>query len=256
MYIDLEQFMLFLLITLRMTGMFVTNPIFGRRNIPPVLGIGISLMIGAMLYSSMTFAPLPELNLLSFIFMALMEFSVGFAAGIVMQLFLAILIIGGEVIDMQLGLGMAKIFDPGTNASVSLTANMLNALFILVFFVTNNHLTLIYMTAQTFNIIPVGTVGISPAALYYLPNLFSSIMIFAIKLCIPLIVIEVIVTMVVGIIMRIIPQINIFVLSIQFKLIVGIFALFILVGPFMAYFENLLIICFERVQEVWLYFVV
>ena len=112
------------------------------------------------------------------------------------------------------------------------------------------------MTSQTFNIIPVGAVGLNRMALYYIPSLFSGIMIFAIKLCLPIVVIEIIVTMTVGIIMRIIPQINIFVLNIQFKLMIGLFALFVMVGPFIAYFENLIIICFERIQEAWLYFVI
>lgn len=255
MYIDLNVYMVFLLVMLRMTGMLVTNPIFGRRNVPSMVNVGLALVLAVCITTSMNFPALPELNLFNFLYMVVVELAVGMLAGFLIQLFFSVMIVGGEIIDMQLGLSMSKNFDPSTNTSISVTATMLNAMFILTFFLTNNHLTLIYMTAQTFNVIPLGTIGINPAVLYYIPSLFSSIMLFAIKLCLPIVVVEIIVTMAVGIIMRIIPQINIFVVNIQFKLLIGIFALVVLVAPMIAYLENLMAICFDRIQDAWKYFI-
>lgn len=254
MTIDLGRYLIFLMVMLRMTGLFVANPIFGRSNVPTYANIGLALFLAVLLTGSMDFAPLGDPSLLAFVLMAVRELAVGAVAGFVLRLFMSVMTIGGEIIDMQLGLSMAKNFDPGTNASVSLSATMYGAMFVLIFFVTNNHLTLIHMAAQTFRLIPLGATAFNPYALYYLPELFSSILIFAVKLCMPIVVVEIIVTLAAGIVMRIIPQINIFVLSIQFKLLIGFFALVVLVAPFTAYFENLLVLCFERVQEVWMYF--
>jgi flagellar biosynthetic protein FliR len=125
-------------------------------------------------------------------------------------------------------------------------------MFLLIFFTTDNHLTFIRLITITFDMLPVGNFAINPEFYIYLPELFSTILIFAIKLCLPVVVIELVVTMAVGIIMRIIPQINVFVVNIQFKLIIGIFSLILLVGPLVAYFGNVIQISFERLEEALL----
>jgi len=251
MYIDLNNALVFLLVMMRMTGMLVMNPIFGRRNIPTMLNMGFSFMLAIIITSALPFPTLPDPTLLNFAFMAIMELMVGFAAGFIVNLFLTVMIVGGSIVDMQMGLAMAQVFDPGTNASIPLSATIFNAMFILTFFITNNHLTFISMTAQTFNVIPLGTIGITSAALFYVPNLFSTILLFAAKMCLPIVVIQIITTLSVGVVMRIVPQINIFVLNIQLKLIIGIMVLFLLVTPFMAFMENIWQISFERIFDMW-----
>ena len=251
MYIDLNNALVFMMVMLRMTSMLVMNPIFGRRNIPTMVNMGLSFMLAVVITSSMPFPTLPDPTLLTFAFMAIMELMVGFTAGFIVNLFLTIMIVGGSVVDMQMGLAMAQVFDPGSNASIPLSATIFNAMFILTFFVTNNHLTFINMTAQTFNVIPLGVIGITPQALFYIPNLFSTIILFAVKLCLPIVVIQVITTLSVGVVMRIVPQINIFVLNIQIKLLLGIMALFLLVAPLMGFMENLWTISFERIVDMW-----
>ncbi len=255
MTIDLTNYLVFLLVLIRMTGMLITNPIFGRRNVPAMMNAGFALLLSILVVNTVPLTPLPDPNFLTFALMALKEFAVGFLAGQMMLMFLSILVVGGEIIDMQLAIGMAKIFDPGTNASISLTSTLFNSMYIMVFFATNNHLTLISLTAQTFRIIPLGIYTLNWNLLYYLPEFLSTIFIFAIKLCMPIMVIEIIVTMAVGIIMRVIPQINVFVVNIQFKLLIGFFALIILVIPFTAFFENMIVICTEQIQYVWQNFV-
>ncbi|MCL2579672.1 MAG: flagellar biosynthetic protein FliR [Oscillospiraceae bacterium] len=250
-YLDLTSALAFILVMLRMTGMMVFNPILGRANIPTQLSVGFAFILAILLTTTRSFPALPDPNLGNLIFMAVSEMLIGMAAGIIIRAISSALIIAGELIDMQMGIAMAKIFDPGTNASIALTANMFNIMFIFTFFITNNHLTFIYMVAQTFDIIPLGTLGISPAALYYLPNLISTVLLFAVKLALPIVVVELIVTMAVGVMMRIVPQISVFVVSIQLRLMIGIFALIVLVGPFMAFMENLWMVSFEHVIEIW-----
>jgi len=251
LFVDLNNAMVFVLVMIRMTGMMVLHPILGRNNIPTQLSVGFAFVLTILLTASLPFPVLPDPNLANLIFMAISEMLIGLAAGMISHLFFSVLIIAGELIDMQMGIAMAKIFEPGSNASVALTANMFNMMFILTFFVTNNHLTFIRLTAQTFDVIPLGTIGITLDALFYLPNLLSTILLFAIKLALPIVVVELIVTMAVGIMMRIVPQISVFVVSIQLRLIIGIFALVVLVGPFVAFMENLWYESFVRIGEMW-----
>jgi flagellar biosynthetic protein FliR len=252
MIIDVDQAMTFMLVMLRMTGMLLFNPILGRRNIPVMANAGLAFVLAALLMGVVTPAPVDDITIPALLLLVVKELFVGFVAGVLFQMILSILIVGGEVIDLQLGISMSKAFDPSTNASISVTAGLLNAMFLLIFFTTDNHLTFIRLITITFDILPVGDFAVNPEIYLFLPELFSTILVFAIKLCLPVVVIELVVTMAVGIIMRIIPQINVFVVNIQFKLIIGIFSLIILVGPLVAYFGNLIQISFEQLEEALL----
>ncbi len=254
MYINLDRYLVFLLVMMRMTGMLMFNPIFSRRNIPTMFNAALAFVLAITITSSTTFPTLPDINMYSFFYLTLKELAVGIFSGFVIQMFLSVLIIGGEIIDMQLGMSMSKLFDPSTNASISITSQLLNIMFYLGFFQANGHLTLIRMTAKTFDIIPLGELVFNRANFYAILELFSLIFLLSVKLCMPIIVMEVIITFAVGMIMRVIPQINVFVVNIQFKLLVGMLVMIIMVPAFAAFCENLLSICLENVQKIWLNF--
>lgn len=252
MTINLERYLVFLLVMLRMTGMLLFNPVFGRRSIPTLLNLGFALVLAVVLNGSVSFPNMPDINLYEFFYLALKELAVGMIAGLIVQMFLSMFVVAGEITDMQVGIGMAKMFDPATNASVSVSAQVFNVMFTVLFFLTGNHLTLIYMTSKTFDIIPLGALEFSRDIFLELPVFFSTILLYAIKLSLPVVVIEVIVTFAVGIIMRIVPQINVFVISIQLKLLVGILVMFTLVPAFCGFIENMIALCMDNIQRLWM----
>ncbi|WRS26680.1 flagellar biosynthetic protein FliR [Oscillospiraceae bacterium MB08-C2-2] len=253
MNINLDLVLLFVLITIRMLGMFVFSPIFGRTNVPTMVTAGASFFLGLLLVNVVAMPNLGDPNLLEFFLLVVKELAVGLLAGFVLRMFLSVLIVGGEILDMQIGVSMSKVFDPSSNSSVSLSATMLNILFILGFFTSNSHLTLIHMTALTFRVIPIGITGINWEVGQYLAELLSTVLLFAIQLCMPMVVLEVIVTMAVGIMMRVVPQINVFVVNIQLKLLVGFYSMIFLVPAFSAFIENMMAVCMEKIQLAWGY---
>lgn len=251
MSIDTANAVTFLLVMIRMTGMLVFNPILGRSNVPRQFLAGLALLLAVILTPGIPPADIENPHLLVMLVLSAKEMLFGILTGLVVRLFLSVIIIGGEIMDLQLGISMAKAFDPGTNASVSVTSSLLNVIFVIMFFVTNNHLTFISMTAQSLKILPVGTLSFNSGFYAYIPELFSQILVFAIKLCLPLAVIEIVVTVAVGIIMRVIPQINVFVINIQFKLLIGMFVLVTLVPALTGYMESLIYLSFDRIEEAW-----
>jgi flagellar biosynthetic protein FliR len=236
-----------------MTGMVMFNPILGRRNIPIMVQVGLSFVLGVALLGVV---PPPEViqpDLLAFLPFVAIELAIGMVTGLIMHMFLSIFVIGGDVMDMQMGLAMAKAFDPGSGAQISLSTQFLNIMFILIFFLTNSHLTLIRYAAISFRIIPVGAGRISADALYHVPEMMIVMFLFGIKLALPVLLVAVITTMSVGIVMRIVPQINIFVLQIQIKLALGVFMLFVMVPFFANFIETLIMHLYERIAESWMF---
>lgn len=251
MSINYDLGYLFLLVLMRMTGVFVIHPILGRSNVPSIARVGLSLGLTLAVYRTAPSPGLTDPTLLQLAPLIFKELIVGIVCAFLTHMFLSVLIVAGEMVDMQMGLGMAKAFDPGTNASISLSAQLFNILFVLGFFATNNHLTLIQMVAMSLRILPPGNFTLNMEAFYLIPQLLTSILLFAVKLCMPIVVIEIITTFAVGIIMRIIPQINVFVLNIQLKLGLGLIVLFLLMPTFSAFIENLLLISTEHIWTVW-----
>ncbi|MCL2056402.1 MAG: flagellar biosynthetic protein FliR [Oscillospiraceae bacterium] len=238
-----------MLIMLRMTGFLVLNPILGRRNIPSMVNAVLAFLLAFLLLDTVADPPIADPTFFQFALLAVRELFIGFAGGVLFQMFVSILIVGGEIIDLQQGISMAKAFDPTTNATVSISSNFFIIMYTLIFFTTGNHLTFIHLMSVTLRVLPVGDFALNLDGFFYMPELFSTILVFAMKLALPVVVIETIVSMAVGIIMRIIPQINVFVVNIQFKLFTGLLILVLLVGPVIGYFGNMIEISFEMLGD-------
>lgn len=106
---------LFLLIFVRMTGLFVIAPIFGR-NMPTYVKIGIALTTAILMASVVKVDHIIEINgYLLYAFYIIKEFIVGLVIGFVAYALFTSIYIAGQIIDMQIGFGMVNVFDPITN---------------------------------------------------------------------------------------------------------------------------------------------
>jgi len=209
------DFTLLLLVFMRMSGCIMFNPILGRKNIPVILKVGLTLMLSIFSYR---LVPTQTIEISSFIilFVSMMkELLIGYMVGYVIQLFLSIMPIAGESIDMQIGISMSKIYDPQSNVSMALSASFINAMFILIFFAVNGHLTLIQIFTKLCVLVPYGTLHFEPAMFQELVSMFSLILIYAVKMSLPVLAAEFITEIAVGLIMRAVPQIDVFSLNIQ-----------------------------------------
>jgi len=223
-----DRYLLFLLVFIRMTGMVLFNPVYGRRNVPANLKMGFSFIVAVLVTSSLTNVSVEFDSLTLFALACFKELMVGFLASFVFQLFLAAFHIAGEIIDLQLGVGMARVYDPQSNVSMPLSGSIYNLLFMLIFFAGNAHLNMIKIIALSFDILPAGPQLLNPNAGGFIIELFGNILILALKIAIPVIALELIVEFGLGVLMRTVPQINIFVAGIQLKLLVGLIVILLL----------------------------
>ncbi|MDD4799120.1 MAG: flagellar biosynthetic protein FliR, partial [Clostridia bacterium] len=122
-----SNYMVFLAIFTRMAGMLIFNPFFGRKNIPVIIKMGFAFFTTVIL---MGFLPpnttVQAGNALTFMLICGKELLVGFAVGFIMQIFLSSLQVAGSFMDLQLGVGMANVYDPQSNISMALSATLLN----------------------------------------------------------------------------------------------------------------------------------
>lgn len=227
-----EQFMLFLLILMRMSGFVMLNPILGRKNIPSIIKIGMSMAFAVVVYSSTTQTiQIETTSAIVFGVLLLKEFFLGYIVGFVMELFFFAVTYAGAIIDFQLGLSMATVYDSHNGTQSALSGTIFQIYYTFLFFAVDGHLALIKILIQSEKVIPYGMALLTETSAQAILTIFTECVILAVKIAFPIIAIEFLVEIGVGILMKIIPQINIFILSIQLKIIVGMIMLMILISP-------------------------
>ena len=232
---DWNSLTLFLMITGRMTGFVVFNPLFGRRGIPGIVKAGFILLLSLCVFS-MTSARItvPE-TLIGLALTFLMELFLGYALGLVVNLFFYIPVMAGSVIDMQMGLSMASTYDPASGIQVTATSTLLNVLMSLLFFAANGHHTMIRIFLNSGLVVPFGQVALGENFYAAMIQVFLDCTILGVKLCMPILGAELLGQVGMGILMKVIPQINVFAINIELKVIVGLALLLVLLTPFSSF---------------------
>ena len=194
--IDWTRLTLFLFILARMSGFILFNPILGRRTIPGIFRAGMILVftvfVAATLEQTTVRMPVGTADL---VLRLLLELGVGFLLGMAVNFFFVIPQVAGTMIDTQMGMTMSQIYDAGSQANMSVTGTLLNALMTLLFFAANGHHTLIRLFLTSGEIVSFGEAAMNT-------------------------------------LMKVIPQINVFSINIELKVMIGLGMLFVLIAPF------------------------
>ena len=138
----------------------------------------------------------------------------------------------GEVVDTQMGMSMARAYDAGSQSSSTSTASLLRILMMLLFFAANGHHTLLRILLTSGDIVPFGSAAFGDAAANYVVQMFAECTLMAVKLCLPILATELMGQVGMGILMKVIPQINVFAINIELKVIIGLVMLLMMVSPF------------------------
>ncbi len=237
--INSNAFTLFTLILMRISGAVYFSPILGRKNIPSMMKTGLIFILSILVFQVTPMETFEDMGTAMYSVLLLKELLVGFIIGYTTLLFEMVVTYAGGVIDAQLGLSMATVYDPQNGVQVALTGEILRIFFLLLFFRVNGHHALISILVDTKDIIPFGSVVIGEQAVSSLIKVFLHAIDLMVKLAFPIIAFEFLVEVGMGIFMRMVPQINLFVLSIQMRIFVGLLMLMVLASPIIEYLENL-----------------
>lgn len=231
--IDWQQLFLFELILMRMSGFILFNPLLGRNNLPGTVKAGLIMVLSVSVFGlEPTLTVEAPSSIIVFALIMCKELGVGFVLGFVMRLFFMVVQVGGEIIDTQMGITMAQIYDAGNQSNMTVSASLLNILLVLNFFGENGHYTLMRLLECSGELLPYGAAVFGQATASYVAELFFTCMILAVKLALPILAAEVLGEIGMGILMKAIPQINAFVINMELKVIIGLVLLFVFLTPF------------------------
>ena len=229
--IDEGALTLFLLITARVSGMVLFNPLLSRQNFPGMYRAGLTLVLSVFTYSVTGGRLEPPAGILPLAGAFLLEVGLGAVLGMVVHFFFYIPQMAGLAIDTQMGMTMNQIYDSGSRSNMSVTGTLINTLMILLFFAGHGHHTLLRIMITSGEVVSYGGVSIGNDLTELALELFIECTVLAVKLCMPILAAELIGQLGMGVLMKVIPQINVFSINIELKVIVGLSLLLVLMLP-------------------------
>ena len=229
---SMEQLSVYFLILMRVLSFLAATPLLSLRGIPSLLKIGFSLILAYILYLAVPAQTLQEGSLLAYGILAAKEVLFGLALGYVVNLIFICIQMAGQLVDFQIGFSMATYYDPLTSNRFSLFSNLYYWVGIALFFAVNGHHYLIYAMTQSFELVPLGQLSFGQLDLDGIVTLFADMFRIAFEIAMPIIFIVLLADVIMGILSRSVPQINILMLNLPLKMLIGILAAIVLLPAF------------------------
>lgn len=224
-YGDLE---LFLLIFVRVASFVYIAPFFSMSNTPSRVRVGLAFFISVLLYQTGPEQEAAYDTLTGYTIIVMKEAVTGFLIGFGANLCTAVVSFAGQIADMEMGLSMASLFDPATKQQTTITGVYYNYMVLLLLMISGMHRYLLKALAETYELIPInGAVFHDDALLQALITFMGDYIIVGFRICLPIFAVMIILNAVLGILAKVSPQLNMFAVGIQLKVLVGFCVLFV-----------------------------
>jgi flagellar biosynthetic protein FliR len=211
------------LVFARMIGFFRFCPIFNRKDIPSLVKIPLALIVTSFILPFLS----PEKVFAecdSFALSLLLNVVVGAIIGYMAQLITIAIDSGAEMINMQMGLSSATALDPTTSSQVSILTKMISLMGILIFINLGGVYWLFKALLRSFEIFPLYSAHVPLAQLVKMDLLIkmsSNTLYMGLQIASPVLMATLAQDIILGVISRTAPQVNVFQLSFLFKPVLG-----------------------------------
>ncbi|SHG92968.1 flagellar biosynthetic protein FliR [Tepidibacter thalassicus] len=214
---------LYMLILSRCIGLFVASPVFGRKNLPNIFKLGFSMILAYIILPYVSTPNLKYMPFLQILFLSIKELIIGLIIGFIAFVIFSIFFLAGSFIDRDMGFSMANVLDPQYGSQVSISGNYIYILSTLIFLILNGHHYLIKGMINSFYILPINSlIKINDNFLIFIIKLLDYIFIYALKIAIPVIISIFLTNLILGILARTMPQMNVFVVGMPLKIMFGL----------------------------------
>ena len=220
---DPNTFLGFVIIFARITGVMVAAPIFGDPTIPNQVKVGLSLVISLVFFPVIS-APYLGDNpgLLNLVLMLGGELGIGLLIGFSARLLLAGIEMAGEVAGFQMGLGIANVVDPSSQAQVSLIGQVMIIFATIIFVALDGHHIFIQALASSYDLVAPGALTLSQPAFDHFMLVAGRMFLIGLQVGAPLVVALLAANFAMGLIARSVPQVNIFIVGFPFTIGLGL----------------------------------
>lgn len=227
----LSELEYFLLVLVRIASFVYVAPFFSTRGIPNNVKIALSVFVAYIMYQFGPEHNYPQYGtFIAYCVVVLKEVTVGLLIGLGAQLCTSVVLFAGRIIDMEIGLSMASVLDPTTNEQSTISGVILQYGTMLILYTTGLHRYLLKALMETFTLIPINAIHINTDRLLAnMTGFLSNYIIIGFRICLPVFASITLMNIVLGLLAKLAPQMNMFSVGIQLKLLAGLTVIMITV---------------------------
>lgn len=220
---DVAFFTALIMVFLRLIGFFTITPVFFPKGTPIILKVAFVLTLSYMLIPGIDYSQISNINnTMGFIANCSSEIITGLALGFMTELCFIALRLGGSYMDVQIGFSMISMLDPNTNSNSTLIERLLYWTGLILFFMVDGHHMLITQLIDSFNAVSLGRFILNQETASIIIEVFIQFFIMGLKIAIPIVLIIIITELTLGLVGRAVPQLNVMILGLPLKIIVGL----------------------------------
>ncbi len=212
----------FVLVFTRVTSFIVVCPGFSFKSLPNIYKVALSMVLSFFIVNT-----IPQVDVVYSVFslfvMAIEEALLGLAMGYITKIVFAVIEMAGQMVDFQAGFSMASVYDPSMGINASHYGRVYYWLSISVFFMLDLHHKTLWSMMNSFKLLPIGNISFNGGVTHGIIKLFSLSFELALNLAAPLIIVVLVTDVVLGIISKTVPQINVLMLGMPLKAAVSFF---------------------------------
>ena len=249
---SLIDFEYILLITVRIASFMFVAPFFSQRGVPAQAKVGVSFLIAVILFSVV---PPPEdvfTGTLSYGVAVLKEGITGLLIGFAAYICNSIVIFAGNIIDMDIGLSMAQEYNPDMSMQITSTSNLYYYLIFALLIASGMDRYLLRVACDSFYVVPIGGAVFEwDSLLLSMTTYMGDLFVLGFRIFLPVFAVIMIMNCVLGIMAKVAPQMNMFSIGIQLKILVGFLVLFLMIFLF----ANVADMIFDEIKKMVVLFI-
>ena len=222
----------FLCILMRITAFIYVAPIFSQRALSTQFKIALAMFMSGLIYGVIgPHEALVYSTVYGYALIIMKEALTGLLIGFSASICNTIADFAGRIIDMETGLSMVNLIDPATNQMGSVSGVIYQYGIMLMLLITGMHRYFIQALAETFNLIPInGAILDTERLLSSLLTFLKDYITIGFRICLPVFAVMLLLNTILGIMARVAPQMNMFSVGMQLKVLVGLCVLFLTIG--------------------------
>lgn len=225
----------FLVVLLRVTGIFLTTPVFSSQTIPRKVKGAIILVVSLVAFPPLAAGgKLPTVrNFTGLIVVGSGELLIGLVIGFMVLIVITVFQVSGQFYSIQMGFGIINVFDPLAETSVPIISQFKSLLMTIVFLMLNGHHFVLKAVFESYDLLPTIYQADMEVLAWTMVKQFDQMFHMGFLIGVPLIGIVFLMTMTLGLLSKLSPQMNVMMLGFGLKVLIGIFTFVALVPVFM-----------------------
>lgn len=226
----LQDFEYFFLILVRMSAFIAVAPYFSMSQVPAKVKAGIALSVSMLLWFMVPQGTIVYETVIDYAIIVLKEAVVGLLIGFAANICNYIILFAGRIIDMDMGFAMVDVFDPVTKEQVSISGTLYNYLVLLCLLCSGMHTYVLRALIDSYQLIPLNEAVFNINGIYQgMLEFLSDYVIIGFRIYLPIFMAIMVLNVVLGVLAKVAPQMNMFVVGIQLKILTGLAVMFVTV---------------------------